>query len=97
VLEDRVYQDELGPARDVLRRVVARKAAADDRWPIEWLRTASGPEPKHALAVVREEEGALVRIWLFREFVWNVHFREVAVPAEPFHLLDLHTKEESIA
>jgi hypothetical protein len=97
MLEDRVYQDELGQARDVLRRVVARKAAADDRWPIEWLRTASGPEPKHALAVVREEEGALVRIWLFREFVWDVHFREVAVPAEPFYLLDVHTKEESIA
>lgn len=97
VLEDRVYQGELQPARDVLRSVVDRDTAAAETWPIEWLRSASGAEPKHALAVVREKEGALVRIWLFREFVWNVHFPGIAVPDELFYLLDLRTKEESVA
>ena len=44
----------------------------------------------------READGVLVRIWLFRELVWDVHFDGVRVAGEPFYLLDLLTKEESV-
>ena len=50
-----------------------------------------------ALTVQREHGGVLVRIWLFRELVWDVHFRDVKVPAEPFYLVGLLTKDESVA
>jgi hypothetical protein len=97
VLEERVYRDELEPVRAVLGQVIDGDAAAADGWPVDWLRSTSPAEAKHALAVRREEAGALVRIWLFREFVWDVHFEGVKVAAEPFYLLDLVTKEESVA
>ena len=64
----------------------------------DWLFEAlARPEPKHALTVQREHGGVLVRIWLFRELVWDVHFRDVKVPAEPFYLVGLLTKDESVA
>jgi hypothetical protein len=47
--------------------------------------------------VKREADGVLVRIWLFRELVWDVHVAGVRVAAEPFYLLDLLTKQESVA
>lgn len=96
-LEERIYGDELEPAREVLRRVVTRDTAAADAWPIEFLRPSSPAETKHALAVKREADGVLVRIWLFRELVWDVHVAGVRVAAEPFYLLDLLTKQESVA
>lgn len=97
VLEEGVYGAELEPARAVLRQVVDRDTTAADSWPIDCLRTSSPAETKHALAVLRENGGVKVRIWFFRELVWDVRFQNVEVPAEPFYLLDLVTKEESVA
>jgi hypothetical protein len=96
-LEERVYQRELEPTREALLRVIARDMTAADTWPIECLRASAPAETKHALAVLREERGAVVRIWLFRELIWNVHFAGIDVSAEPFYLLDPVTKEESVA
>lgn len=95
-IEEGIYRDELEPARDVLRRVVDRDTSAADAWPIDSRRASSTPETKHGLAVLREEGGAAVRIKLFRELVWIVHFSGVEPRIEPFYLLDLVTKEELV-
>jgi hypothetical protein len=97
ILEERIYGEELEPVRELLRRVVERDTAAADSWPIDCLRSSSPAEAKHALAVQREDGGIVVKVWLFRELLWNVHFPAVEVPAEPFYLLDLVSKQESIS
>lgn len=96
-LEERIYGEALEPVRDALRGVIVRDMTEADAWPIECLRTSSPAETKHALAVIQEPGGVLVRIWLFRELVWDVRFAGVETITSPFYLLDLVTKEESIA
>jgi hypothetical protein len=58
-LEANVYRDELEPAREVLRRVIARETEAADSWPISCLRPSDiRPEPRHALALKMEKGGS---------------------------------------
>lgn len=97
VLGARIYGAELEPARTILHQVVDGDTTAADNWPIDSLRTSSPAETKHALAVLRENGGVKISIRFFRELVWDVHFQNVEVSAEPFYLLDLVTGEESVA
>jgi hypothetical protein len=94
---DEVYDRPLDPTREALGQAMVDDRTLAESWPFKPMRTAKPPEPKHALAVTQEQDGALVKIWFFRELVWPVPFQGVRLRAPaPFYLLDLTTGDESL-
>jgi hypothetical protein len=96
-VEARIYDAEFDEAREALLAAIDRDMTKADAWPVELLRASARPEATHGLALLRGDEGALVRIFFFRELVWDVRFPNVQVTEEPFYSIDLSTSDETIS